>query len=250
MFLSKLSAYDAKLPYAYAPGIFTSFALLDANPSCARRLLLHSSAEQSDGCRELRARCEALGVRIEIADAALSRISRKENCHAAIVFEKFESTLSNDDHIILYQPADMGNLGTILRTCLGFSFSNIAIIKPAVDLFHPRAVRASMGALFSMRIQYFDTFQEYRNTFTSQRLYPFMVDGATPLHQVLFDQGPCALVFGNEASGLPSSFAQIGQPVRIVHNHHIDSLNLANAVSIGVYAFATQTNHRRYNQCI
>ena len=243
--MSTLSAYSAKLPYAYAPGIYSSHALLDMNPSCAKRLLLHSSALQSEGCITLQKRCEALGIRWEIADAALHRISRKENCYAAIVFEKVLSALSGSDpHIVLQQPSDMGNLGTILRTCLGFSFVDIALIRPAADLFDPRTVRASMGALFGVRVQYFDAFEEYRDNYPAHLLYPFMLDGA-PLHQMTsIPEEPYALIFGNEAAGLPASFSQIGRPLRIAHSGRIDSLNLANAVSIGVYAFATLSRHQ------
>ena len=48
---------------------------------------------------------------------------------------------------------------------------------------------------------------------------------------------PFALIFGNEGSGLPAEFAQMGQAVRIPHNDKIDSLNLSIAVGIGAYAF-------------
>lgn len=239
MYLAKLAAYDAQLPYAYAPGIFPSHALLDANPACAKRLLLHSSSESSEGCIALKARCEALGIRCEVADAALLRISRKENCYAAIVFDKYQPSLAASmPHIVLHQPSDMGNLGTILRTCLGFGLVDIAIVRPAADLFHPRVVRASMGALFGLRFAYYDTFEAYRAAYPDHALYPFMLDGALPLRQIVGDiQTPYALVFGNEATGLPASFAKLGRSVRIEHNARIDSLNLAVAVSIAAYAF-------------
>ena len=42
---------------------------------------------------------------------------------------------------------------------------------------------------------------------------------------------------GNEGSGLPHAFAQLGTPVRIQHSDKIDSLNLAIAASIGMYVF-------------
>jgi len=219
--------------------MYPSHALLDEKPLCAKRLLLHSSALESEGAITLQQRCEKLGIRSEIADTALSRISRKENCYAAIVFEKYTDTLSDRErHIVLHQPSDMGNLGTILRVCLGFSFADIALIRPAADSFDPRVVRASMGALFSTRVRYFDTFEAYRDEYPAHHLYPFMLDGM-PLHQMReIPNEPYALLFGNEAAGLSASFLQVGQPLRIVHSERIDSLNLANAVSIGVYAFA------------
>ena len=49
--------------------------------------------------------------------------------------------------------------------------------------------------------------------------------------------GPFSLVFGNEASGLPDAFAQMGVSTLIPHSHQIDSLNLAIAAGIGMYAF-------------
>ena len=48
---------------------------------------------------------------------------------------------------------------------------------------------------------------------------------------------PYALIFGNEGSGLPASFAALGQPVRIPSNDRVDSLNLSIAAAIGIYGF-------------
>lgn len=240
--MPKLSAYRSELPYGYAPGIFPSHALLDARPDVARRLLVHSDTEASEGVGALIARCAALGIRKEVADHALARISRKDNCHAAIVFDKYECTLDGTaPHIVLHQPADMGNLGTILRTCLGFGLADIAIIRPCADVFDPRVVRASMGALFAHRVGHFDSYAAWRASFADHAVYPFMLDGSVPLSQVsVRASAPYALVFGNEATGLPASFAQEGTPVRIPHNDRIDSLNLAVAVSIAAYTLTQQ----------
>lgn len=240
--MPKLAPYHRDLPYAYAPGIFPSHALLQARPACARRLLVHSAAADSEGVASLRARCEALGVRVETADHALARLSRKENCFAAVVFDKFSDELASDaPHVVLHRPADMGNLGTILRTCLGFGLRDVALVRPAADVFDPRVVRASMGALFSLRVRYVDDFPAYREAYPHHALYPFMLDGALPLAQAAAQgRRPYALVFGNEASGLPPDFARMGQAVRIRHSDAIDSLNLAMAVSIAAYAFTEQ----------
>lgn len=241
--MPKLEAYNHQLDYSYAPGIFPSHALLNARPELARRLLVRSDALESDGVRALIDKCAALNVRTETADRALERISRKENCYAALVFDKFSSTLKLDtNHIVLVNPSDMGNLGTILRACLGFSLPDLAIIRPAADVFDPRVVRASMGALFSMRVALYDSFEAYRAQYPHHALYPFMLDGSVPLPRAcMAAKQPYSLVFGNEATGLPASFAQLGQPVRIPQSDAIDSLNLSVAVSIAAYAF-TQTD--------
>lgn len=237
--MPKLEAYSHQLDYSYAPGIFPSHALLNARPELARRLLVRSDAAESEGVRALMEKCAALNVRTETADRALERISRKENCYAALVFDKFSCELSQTgNHIVLVNPSDMGNLGTILRACLGFSLPDLAIIRPAADVFDPRVVRASMGALFSMRVGLFDSFEAYRAAYPEHALYPFMLDGSLPLPQACrAAKAPWSLVFGNEATGLPPRFAQLGQPVRIPQSNAIDSLNLAIAVSVAAYAF-------------
>ena len=237
--MPKLEAYSHQLDYSYAPGIFPSHALLNARPELARRLLVRSDAAESEGVRALMEKCAALNVRTETADRALERICRKENCYAALVFDKFSCELSQTgNHIVLVNPSDMGNLGTILRACLGFSLPDLAIIRPAADVFDPRVVRASMGALFSMRVGLFDSFEAYRAAYPEHALYPFMLDGSLPLPQACrAAKAPWSLVFGNEATGLPPRFAQLGQPVRIPQSDAIDSLNLAIAVSVAAYAF-------------
>ena len=43
--------------------------------------------------------------------------------------------------MVLVNPSDMGNMGTIIRTMLGFNYVNLAIIRPGVDVFDPRVIR-------------------------------------------------------------------------------------------------------------
>ena len=237
--MARLESYDKSLDYSYAPGIFPATECLNNAPERCLRLLLSSASEKSEGAQHLRAQAEALGVRVEIADRALERISKKENCFAAMVYRKAEGTFDADSpHVVLHHPSDSGNMGTILRTALGFGLRNIAIIRPAVDSDDPRVTRASMGAAFSLGIRHFDTFEAYLEEFPDRQLFPFMLTGAVPLDKAVARvTGPFSLIFGNEASGLPDEFAQLGVSTLIPHSGKIDSLNLAIAAGIGMYAF-------------
>ena len=237
--MAKLEAYDKSLDYSYAPGIFPATECLRNAPERCLRLLLSSTSERSEGAQKLRAQAEAIGVRTEIADRALERISKKENCFAAMVYKKQEGVFDDGaPHIVLVNPSDSGNLGTILRTALGFGLTNIAIIRPAVDSDDPRVTRASMGAAFSLHIRHFDSFEEYRTQLPARQLFPFMLTGAVPLDEAVGRvRGEYALVFGNEATGLPDEFAGWGTSTLIPHSSRIDSLNLAIAAGIGMYAF-------------
>ena len=236
--MPSLKGYSAELEYSYTPGVFPSLELMRAKPEKAMRLLISERA-QGEGVEKLRQVCREHGVREEIADKALRRISGKDNCFAAVVFEKWQAELEADGpHVVLHHPMDEGNLGTIQRTLLGLGIKDIAIIRPAADPFDPRVVRATMGALFSLRVKQYDSFESYRAEYPRHTLYPFMLDGSVMLEEATQQvQQPYALVFGNEGSGLPPEFAQLGQAVRIPHSSEIDSLNLSIAVGIGAYAF-------------
>ncbi|NLO85183.1 MAG: TrmH family RNA methyltransferase [Clostridiales bacterium] len=233
-----LKSYSADLDYSYAPGVFPSLMVMQTAPHRAKRLLLSEKA-QGEGVEKLRALCREYGVREEIADKALSRISGKQNCFAAVVFEKWQGELdAQAPHVVLHHPMDEGNVGTIQRTLLGLGILDIAIITPAVDVFDPKVVRATMGAIFSLRMKQYSDFSDYQAEYPSHHLYPFMLDGAVSLEEATaMRKLPYTLVFGNEGSGLPPEFSALGQAVRIPHNDRIDSLNLSIAVGIGSYAF-------------
>lgn len=237
--MPSLEAYSRSLDYSYALGLFPASELMKKRPELARRLLVSGKAEDSEGLRALRALCAEHRVREEQADKVLSRVSGKENCFAAVVFDKFQSRLTGGNHLVLHHPSDKGNLGTMLRTALGFGYRDIAIIRPAADAFDPHVVRASMGAIFGLNLRYYDDFDAYRAEFPAHMCYPFMLDASVPLAEgAAQKRAPFALIMGNEGSGLPPAFARLGQPVRIPHNAEIDSLNLSVAAAIGMYAFA------------
>ena len=237
--MPKLEPYSRKLPYSYALGLFPSLQLMEAHPDRVQRLLLHPDGLGSEGVEKLRAMCAARGVREELAERVLRRESRKDNCFAALVFEKFEAGLDpNSCHAVLCQISDSGNLGTAMRSLLAFGIRDVALIRPCVDVFEPHALRASMGAFYKLRVHTYDRFEDYRAAYPDRKLYTFMLDGAIPLNAAARGAvPPWSLVFGNEQTGLPPEFAALGQSVMIPQSPDVDSLNLAVAVSVGSYVF-------------
>jgi TrmH family RNA methyltransferase len=119
---------------------------------------------------------------------------------------------------------------------LGFGVANLGIVRPAADIFDPRAVRASMGALFTLNVRYFEDYKEYSATCVkpTRALYPFMTGGANPLPATRFER-PYTLIFGSESAGLPGYYREVGRPVTIPHSDRIDSLNLPVAVAVALY---------------
>lgn len=237
--MGKLEAYHKRLNYSYALGVYPSHRLIEARPDQVTRLLLHPDGLHHEGIEKLRSRCAELHIREEMAERALRRESKKENCYAALVFSKYAAPLDAEKpHVVLTQISDGGNLGTALRACLGFGIRDVAVIKPCVDIFDPRVLRASMGAFFPMNVRAYDDFDAYRRDHPDHALYPFLLDGAVPVHEAAGSRPDrFALVFGNEQTGLPAAFSDVGNPVFIPQSDEIDSLNLAVAVAVGAYAF-------------
>ncbi len=207
-----LSRYRRESEISYGEGVFATLELLAARPDSVERVLLSSRGEPNEGVAKIRASVRARDIEATVDDRTIERLSPRGSHLAIGVFRKYAMTLDpNADHVVLVEPADMGNLGTIARTMVGFGFRDLALVRPAVDAFDPKVVRASMGALFRLSFAYFDSFDDYARAFP-RPVFAFMTDGRTPLGGVRFPS-PCALVFGNESSGLPASFHEIGTSV-------------------------------------
>lgn len=235
---SELKRYNKKADYSYTFGIFPTFELLKNKSLYVVKILMHSKLA-TDIKEKIVLTCKEKSVDCIESDKVIEKLRDKESCLLIGVFEKYNMTVEdNNNHIVLVNPSDSGNVGTIIRTALGFGIHNIAIIEPAVDIFNPKTVRASMGALFSENIQLFQSFDEYKTTYGENRdLYPFMLKAKKKLGQIDVGSAKYAIIFGNEATGLDDSFLDVGQSVIISHSHEIDSLNLSLAAGIAIYEF-------------
>lgn len=223
-------------PVSYSLGITLTFELLRYKTEYVNTVYVHSTMKEGDTYNKLRTICREAGIPIRQTDKIFHVLSQKENCYVIGEFRKFPGKLEKDaSHIVLVSPSNAGNMGTIMRSALGFELNQMAIVRPAVDAFDPKVVRASMGAVFSTEFQYFDSFEEYLEQFGQRELYPFMLQAQITLPEIS-PSGTYSLIFGNEATGLPEEFLDIGTSVIIPHSKRIDSLNLPIAASIAMYA--------------
>ena len=239
MTVNEIKKYRKKDAYSYSFGSFPTFELLQNKPEMAEMVLMHSDAN-AELHEQLKQECEKANAKIVYSDKYVEKIRDKDNCMMIGVFKKYLCKLDQlANHIVLVNPSDMGNLGTIIRSCVGFGITNLALIEPAVDIFHPKVVRASMGALYRINFEYFSCFEQYNQEYQHEREhYPFMLNGKYRLGTLKHPKNkPFTLIFGNEARGLEASYLNIGKSVVISHTHDIDSLNLSLATGIGIYEF-------------
>ena len=132
--------------------------------------------------------------------------------------------------VILDRLQDPGNVGTLLRTCLGFAIKTALLIEPCCDVWNPKCLRSAKGAQFDIAL--LPTSWE-RLPPVGQLLVADM--GGTDIRTV---QRPdrFALVLGNEAHGvsLPSSLPSTS--VGIPMPGPMESLNVAQAGAILLFA--------------
>ena len=242
----EIKPYKKDFEYSYTLGAFPTFELIDAKPEAVKEV--YCSASFTD-MEKLEDKCREKGVKLSVNDKVINRLSDKGNVYVVGVFDKYTQQLeSKKPHLVLVNPSDMGNLGTIIRTAVGFGIMDLAIIEPAADIFNPKTVRASMGALFRLRQHRFSSFEEYMasNEFGSgndnkREIFTFMLNGK---RQLTVSDCPkpelYSLVFGNEATGLPDSFLKIGTSIIIPQTPYVDSLNLTIAAGIGMYMFSSK----------
>lgn len=229
-----IKRYKKESLNSYSLGITLTIEAIKRKGNFMNKVYLNPSYEKGESFEEIKKLCKENNIDIEINSKVFNVLSDKDNCYVIGEFQKFYTQLEKGCHVVLVNPSNMGNLGTILRSCLGFNITNIAIISPACDVFDPKVIRASMGAIFNLNIKYYDSFYDYQNEFKENALYPFMLQSSKSIHNIIFKDN-FSLIFGNEATGLDKSYLGIGENVIIPHSKKIDSLNLPIAVSIALF---------------
>ena len=231
----KIKRYNKKNNYSFCFGPLPVLDLLKQKPENVLKILFKEKGLEDKNVKEVFELVKEKNFPYEVNDRLIEKIASKENTFVVGVFEKYECELEkNKNHVVLVNPTNPGNLGTILRTMVAFGFKNIVLIKPAVDIFQPSIVRSAMGALFFVNFKYFDSFESYRKEFSEQKIFSFMLDGSKDIGEVVFDK-PFSLVFGNENDGLEEKFKNFGESVFISHSKEVDSLNLSVSVGIGIF---------------
>lgn len=223
--------------FSYTLGITLTFELLLHKSDKAIAIYIHSKYN-GESLEKLLLLAKEKKIEVIYSDKIFNILSQKENCFVIGKFLRYESSLEEGNHIVLVNPGNAGNVGTIIRSLVGFGFKNLAIISPGVDVFDTKTVRSSMGSIFSINFEYFSSFEQYQKKYNNN-MYPFMLKAKTKLQETTF-KCPYSLIFGNEATGLPDEFLKY-HSVIISHSNKIDSLNITMAVSIACYE-ATKEN--------
>lgn len=155
------------------------------------------------------------------------------------VYEKDSIFAAGDKglYLVLNEIQDPGNLGTMLRTAEGAGVSGIIMDQGCVDLFNPKVIRSTMGAIF-------------RVPFLVTQDLPALLDemrgrGITTVAAHLQGKqnytkesylGPTAILIGNEGNGLRDEISEKADvKVLIPMEGKLESLNAAVSAALLMY---------------
>ncbi|MCW3836724.1 TrmH family RNA methyltransferase [Sphingomonas canadensis] len=188
------------------------------------------------------------GEAIETSADILSKLSGKDNPGSVVgVYREFALPLDALDRaaapiwLVAERLRDPGNLGTILRTGDAVGAGGLILVDDCVDPFSVEAVRASMGALFTMPVARaaWDDFRAWLRSGPGQ-LVGLSLDTEHD-YQAPRYQAPTFLLTGNEAQGMPDHIAaECDLLVKIPMLGKADSLNAAVATAVMAYEVLNQ----------
>jgi TrmH family RNA methyltransferase len=135
-----------------------------------------------------------------------------------------------------------GNVGSIIRSVDATGGSAVIVIGDATDPYHPTAVKASMGTLFSVPVTTAGTIEDVLDWANARGLHVVGTSAHAdrPCWDTTFEL-PTLLLFGNEGTGLdPAVLNRVELSVTIPMHGTTTSLNLAVAVGILLYEVQRQ----------
>ena len=191
-----------------------------------------------------------------VSDDIFDKISEEKSPEGVITIAKYidklqkNATIYNsvhfsemkNEHIVLLESVrDPSNVGAIIRSAAAIGIDRLILSADCADIYHPRAVRGSMGTLFNQRI---DRVSDLAATITEmrksgRRVFAAALDeGALSLGGFEILAGD-AVVIGNEGHGLSREvIAACGNSVIIPMSERAESFNAAVAASILMWEFA------------
>ena len=142
----------------------------------------------------------------------------------------------NKNVVILDKVQDLGNIGTIVRSCNAFDVEVIICTLGTADVYSPKTLRSTMGAILNTKIIYLENVSELE--ILKEKGYDIVTTSlqGTENLSILSEDKKFAFVMGNEANGVSEEIVKMSDLlVKIPMTDKIESLNVGVATSIILY---------------
>ena len=222
-----MNKYDSLDKTTYCLGMSLTIEALKHKAKHVKEVLLSNKANKNNQLDYLLDLCNTNNIPIKYDDKTIDKLSNKENCYCIGIIDKYETNLVNNNHIVLYEFNDYGDLGTILRSCVSFDFKDIVLINSNIDYYDPRCIRASMGSIFLCNISKYDSLEEYLNKYNKQNIYSFVSNSNLELSDIELKE-PYSILISQDYYALDNKYEN-SYYLRHNNNHEI-SLSIRSSI--------------------
>lgn len=162
----------------------------------------------------------------------------------AVIEKEAQSELidyNEDLIVVLDKVQDPGNLGTILRTVDSIGLKQIIVAEGSGDIFNPKVVRSTMGAIFRVKVK---ISQDIQKTIAEIKKHKFKVISTSlatdkSIYDIKYEKS--AIIIGNEANGVSKELQDASDElVKIPMLGNTESLNASVATGIVLYEYVRQ----------
>lgn len=209
-------------------------------------LIISESTIKNNNDKEIIALLDSADCEIfTLEDRAFERLTEAEHGVQVIgiiskkVFDEslYSPLLTDDNILILDRLQDPGNMGTVLRTAYAAGYKRVYILKGSADIYSPKVLRASVGAIFNINILLIDDVKTLLelDEIKSRNVVVTVPSGGVPYYKTEISK-KIALVIGNEGRGISNELINSSDTrVSIPMNEGIESLNAGIAAAILMY---------------
>ena len=149
---------------------------------------------------------------------------------------QFDTIKNSGKFLALDNVQDPINLGTVLRSAEAFGVSGVILSADCCDVYNPKVVRGSMGAVFRVPFLVCDTIADFLSEHTELHSYAAVISAdAKKITNIFFDE-PCIAVIGNEGNGLRlETISACQHQITIPMNGKAESLNASAAATVIIW---------------
>lgn len=183
--------------------------------------------------------------RVDCSKEEIRKNSLMVNQSEAIaLFRQKRHELDQNDYtnalsLVLDTIQDPGNMGTIIRVADWFGIRQVICSMETADLYNPKTVQATMGALARVKVVYCDLLSFLRPLTGEVPIYATTLDGENIYSRQLTSTG--LLIMGNEGNGISSAVAELATDRLFIpsfsNEKQVESLNVAIATAIACSEF-------------
>ena len=178
-----------------------------------------------------------------VSETVFRHISETQNPQGilAVVEQKTSEKEYGKTIFALDNLRDPGNLGTIIRTLDSAGISSLILSKGSADLYNPKVIRSTMGAIFRIKIieceDLTKTLKEIRKHKFKLVVTSLQTDKS--LYDINFDKK--VIVIGNEANGVSKDIQDLSdEKIKIPMIGKTESLNASVATGVVLYEYVRQ----------